>query len=80
MTWVTYLGRTLYGFYGWLVFGVCCAYGLLVTILVPGATLRHRLSAGASKAVFVLGGVPARIHGSDNLPQGDAVVVAMQAS
>lgn len=80
MTWVTYLLRTLYGFYGWLVFGLCCIYGLLVTIIVPFATLRHRLSAGAARAVFVLGGVPARVAGLENLPEGNAVVVANHAS
>lgn len=80
MTWVTYLWRTLYGFYGWLVFTLCCVYGFLVAIVVPNATLRHRMSAGASRAVFVLGGVPAEVKGYENLPAGDAVVVANHAS
>jgi len=80
VTWVTYGLRTLYGFYGWLVFGLCCLYGLLVTIVVPFAPLRHRLTAGAAKAIFVLGGIPARVKGLENLPEGNAVVVANHAS
>ena len=80
MTWVTYLWRTLYGFYAWLVFGLCCLYGLLVTIIVPSAPLRHRLNTGAAKAVFMLGGVPAEVRGLENIPEGNAVVVANHAS
>ena len=80
MTWVTYLWRTLYGFYGWLVFATCFVFGLLVTIIVPNEPLRHRIAAGTSRAVFVLGGVPASVKGLENLPEGNAVVVANHAS
>ena len=80
MTYVTYVLRTLYGLYGWLVFAVCCICALLVTLVVPGAQLRHRLTAGLSRAVFILGGVPARVIGLENLPEGDSVVVANHAS
>ena len=80
MTWVTSLWGTLYGFYGWLVFATCFLFGLLVTIIVPNESLRHRLAAGASRAVFVLGGVPATVNGRENLPEGNAVVVANHAS
>ncbi len=80
MTYVTYLLRTLYGFYGWLVFAVCCICALIVTIVVPGSALRHRLTAGLSRAVFILGGVPARVTGAEHLPEGDSVVVANHAS
>ena len=80
MTYVTYLMRTLYGFYGWFVFAVCCICALLVTLVVPGSQLRHRLTAGLSRAVFILGGVPARVSGTENLPEGGSVVVANHAS
>jgi len=53
---------------------------LLATILVPVAALRHRLTAAATKAIFVLGGVPAKVSGMENLPEGNAVVVANHAS
>jgi len=80
VTYVTPIWRTLYGFYGWLVFILCAALALLVTVLVPNAPLRHRLVAGATKAIFVLGGVPADIRGLENLPEDNAVVVANHAS
>jgi 1-acyl-sn-glycerol-3-phosphate acyltransferase len=80
VTYVTLIWRTLYGFYGWLAFTLCAALALLATILVPTAPLRHKLTAAASKAIFVLGGVPARVEGMENLPQGNAVVVANHAS
>lgn len=80
MTYVTVIGRTLYGFYGWLVFILCAAIALIATILVPFAPLRHQLAALATRAIFILGGVPARIEGLENLPAGNAVVVANHAS
>jgi 1-acyl-sn-glycerol-3-phosphate acyltransferase len=63
-----------------MVFTLCCLLALFATILVPTAPLRHRLTALASKAIFVLGGVPAQVHGMENLPEGNAVVVANHAS
>jgi 1-acyl-sn-glycerol-3-phosphate acyltransferase len=80
VTYVTLIYRTLYGFYGWLVFILCCLMALLATILVPAAALRYRLVAAATKAIFVLGGVPAKVSGMENLPEGNAVVVANHAS
>ncbi len=80
MTYVTVIARALYGLYGWLVFGICCVFGLIVAILVPVASWRHRLITGLSRLVFVLGGVPARVAGLENLPEGNAVVVANHAS
>lgn len=80
MTYVTLVYRTLYGFYGCLVFAVCFLTALLATILVPMAELRHRLAAAATKAIFVIGGVPAKVSGMENLPEGNAIVVANHAS
>ena len=80
MTYVTYLLRALYGLYAWVVFIICCLAALLATLLVPTAPLRHKLAAGASRAIFILGGIPAEIHGMENLPEGNAVVVANHAS
>lgn len=80
MTYVTIIARTLYGLYGWLVFGLCCVFGLLVAIAVPGAERRHRLITWTSRMVFVLGGVPARTAGLERLPAENAVVVANHAS
>jgi 1-acyl-sn-glycerol-3-phosphate acyltransferase len=80
VTYVTYLLRTLYGLYAWVVFIICCLAALLATLLVPTAPLRHKLAAGASRAIFILGGIPAEVHGMENLPEGNAVVVANHAS
>ena len=80
MTYVTYLLRTLYGFYGWTVFALCCVLALAATLVIPAADLRHRMIASISRAVFILGGVPARVSGAENLPDGNSVVVANHAS
>ena len=50
VTYVTLIGRTLYGFYGWLVFCVCALFALIFTIVVPFADLRHRLTAADGTA------------------------------
>jgi 1-acyl-sn-glycerol-3-phosphate acyltransferase len=80
VTWVTHLWRTLYGFYGWLVFGLCGLCAFLATILVPNERIRHRISAAASRAIFILGGIPAKVQGLENLPESGAVAVANHAS
>lgn len=80
MTYVTYLLRTFYGLYALLVFVICAMTAFLATLLVPHAALRHQLAAWASRAIFVLAGVPARTLGIENIPGGNAVVVANHAS
>ena len=80
MTYVTIIARILYGLYGWLVFGLCCVFGLIVAIVVPGAERRQRLITWTSRMVFVLGGVPARVAGLERLPAANAIVVANHAS
>lgn len=80
MTYVTLIWRTLYGFYGWFAFIVGFLLALTATILVPAAVLRHRLAAAATRGIFVLGGLPAKVSGMENLPEGNAIVVANHAS
>ncbi|MDH3337702.1 MAG: 1-acyl-sn-glycerol-3-phosphate acyltransferase [Gammaproteobacteria bacterium] len=75
-----YVARTLFGLYGWVVFILCALFALLAVLFVPGEERRHKLAAGASRAIFVLAGIPAEIHGLDNIPDGHAVVVANHAS
>ena len=75
-----YLVGTLYGCYGWLVFGLCALWALIAMLVVPGADRRHRIAAAASRAIFILGGVAARVEGLENVPEGHAVVVANHAS
>jgi 1-acyl-sn-glycerol-3-phosphate acyltransferase len=80
VTYVTYLLRILYGLYAWVVFTFCCLLALIATLVIPTAPLRHQLAARATRAIFILGGVPAKVHGLENLPDGHAIVVANHAS
>jgi len=80
VTYVTYLLRTLYGLYALVIFVLGCLMALLATLLVPTAALRHNLAAAASRAIFIFAGIPAEVHGMENLPEGNAVVVANHAS
>ena len=80
MTYVTYLLRIFYGFYAWLVFAVFCTTAFLATLLVPPPPLRHQLAALATRAIFIFAGVPAKIKGFENIPDGHAIVVANHAS
>jgi 1-acyl-sn-glycerol-3-phosphate acyltransferase len=76
----TRLLRAVFGIHAWLVFIVCILSALLATLVVPWTGLRHKLAADASRAIFVLAGVPPDIHGLENLPGGHCVVVANHAS
>lgn len=76
----THLLRAAFGLYAWLVFIVCILLALLATLLVPWTGLRHKLAADASRAIFVLAGVPPDVHGLENIPDGHCVVVANHAS
>ena len=76
----TYIGRALYGLYGWAVFIACALFALLAVLLVPGEQRRHRLAAAGSRAIFILGGVTPVISGREHIPEGHAVVVANHAS
>ena len=76
----TYVARTLFGLYGWFVFLLCALLALLAVLFVPGEERRHKLAAGASRAIFILAGITPEIHGLENVPEGHAVVVANHAS
>jgi 1-acyl-sn-glycerol-3-phosphate acyltransferase len=80
VTYVTHLLRAIYGLYAWVVFIICCLAALLATLLVPTAPLRHKLAACASRAIFILAGIPAEVQGMENIPAGNAIVVANHAS
>lgn len=80
MTYVTRVRDVLFGLYAWLVFGLCMLFGLFVALLVPGAERRARWLAGTSRAVFRLSGVRVDVHGIENIPVDDCVVVANHAS
>jgi 1-acyl-sn-glycerol-3-phosphate acyltransferase len=70
----------IYGCYGWAVFGLCALVALVVVLIVPGETRRHRIARNAARAVFILGGVAPQVRGLEHLPDGHAVIVANHAS
>ena len=76
----TYLIGTLYGLYAWTLFGVVALITLILVLILPGADRRARVASTASRVVFALGGVTPDIEGIDNLPAGNAIVVANHAS
>lgn len=80
MTWITALRDALFGLYAMTVFALCALSGLLVAVLVPGADRRARWLAGISKGIFVLTGTPVEVHGYENIPAADCIVVANHAS
>lgn len=76
----TCVARSLYGFYGWTVFVACALVALIGVLILPGEARRHRVAAAASRAIFVLCGIAPEIRGLENIPDGNAVVVANHAS
>jgi 1-acyl-sn-glycerol-3-phosphate acyltransferase len=76
----TYIIGSLYGLYGWTIFGLVAFVTLLAVLVLPGADRRARFASAASRAIFVLAGVTPDIEGLDKLPAGNAVVVANHAS
>lgn len=76
----TYLAGSLYGLYGWTVFGLCALVALVGVLVVPGEARRARLTSAMARAVFALGGVRPTLEGLDNVPLGNAVLVANHAS
>ena len=76
----TLLARSLYGLYGWTVFGVCALIALVGVLVIPVADWRAKLTSAMARAVFQLGGVSPKIQGLENVPAGNAVLVANHAS
>lgn len=76
----TYFLGTLYGLYGWAVFALVALVTLLGVLVLPGEDRRARFASAACRAIFVLGGVTPDVDGMENLPDGNAVVVANHAS
>lgn len=80
MKYVTRVLEGLWGLYFWLVFIVCVLASLIAVTFVPGLNNRVRFTTAASRAAFRLAGIPVDVEGIDNLPTGNAVVVANHAS
>ena len=80
MNWVTRPAEIAWGLYALVCFAIACIFSLFVTILVPGAEQRKRLTTWASKMIFVLGRIPVTVRGINNLSSDSCVVVANHAS
>ena len=74
------LYERLFGLWAWFLFACCIAFGLLVALLVPGQGLRSRLTTAAARAIFAFSGARVTVRGRENLPPGNAVVVANHQS
>ena len=66
--------------WSWLVGLVVMLPGLVVFALLPGIRARSALARHATRAVFTLAGVPLRVSGRENLPDGPCVYAANHAS
>jgi len=66
--------------WSWLVSTVLLVPALLVLAVLPGARARAGLARWTTRAAFAGAGIPLRVQGRDNLPQGPCIYVANHAS
>lgn len=76
----TRLRHLLFGLWAWFVFACCIVVGLLVALIVPGQDRRSRLTSAAARGIFVFSGASVTLRGLENLPPGNAVIVANHGS
>jgi 1-acyl-sn-glycerol-3-phosphate acyltransferase len=69
-----------YGLYAWLVFILCVAVSILVTLFVPGLDRRRRWVTAACRGLFRAVAIPVHVDGIGHLPPGHCIVVANHAS
>ncbi len=72
--------RFLYGIYAAALFLVVALTALLAVLLLPTLRLRRGTARIAARGFFLFAGMPLRLRGCENLPQGQCVVVANHAS
>lgn len=72
--------RFIYGVYAVLLFLAVAVFALIGVILLPTLRLRRGTARIAARAFFAGAGMPVRITGIGNIPQGQCVVVANHAS
>jgi len=70
----------LYGFYAWFIFLVCVVIALLGAIILPSLKLRRAWVKKSARFVFLLCGIKMNITGQENIPEGNALIVANHAS
>ena len=72
--------RLLYGLYAVLLFLAVVVFALLGVLLMPTLRLRRGAARIAARGFFAMAGMPVRVRGLENLPDGQCVVVANHAS
>ena len=72
--------RLLYGIYAALLFLAVAVIALVGVILLPTLRMRRGTARIAARAFFAGAGMPVRITGRNNIPEGQCVVVANHAS
>jgi len=72
--------RLIYGLYAVLLFLAVALTALLGVILLPTLRLRRGTARLAARTFFLFAGMPVRLHGRENLPAGQCIVVANHAS
>jgi 1-acyl-sn-glycerol-3-phosphate acyltransferase len=72
--------RLLYGIYAVVVFVCVVIVALVGVLLLPTLRLRRATARTAARAFFLFAGMPLRVTGKEQLPAGQAVVVANHAS
>lgn len=69
-----------YGLYAWGAFVICGLPALVLGTIVPGRSLRRRLTHWIAKLFFLAIASPIRVLGRARMPAGACVVVANHAS
>ena len=69
-----------YGVYAWFIFLVCVIVALFGAIILPSLKLRRAWVKKSAYSVFLLCGIKMDITGQENLPVGNALIVANHAS
>jgi 1-acyl-sn-glycerol-3-phosphate acyltransferase len=72
--------RLIYGVYAVLLFLAVTLIALVGVILMPTLRLRRGTARTAARLFFAGAGMPIRLRGRENLPEGQCVVVANHAS
>jgi len=72
--------RFVYGVYAAVLFLAVGLTALLGVLLMPTLPSRRGTARIAARTFFLLAGMPLRLRGTENLPDGQCIVVANHAS
>jgi 1-acyl-sn-glycerol-3-phosphate acyltransferase len=74
------IGRIAYTVWAWLAFAVAVIVALFFALFVPGLDRRRRGATASGRLFFLLAGIPSKVSGLDNHPDGHCIVVANHSS